>query len=775
MYNEKNIFVIQNGGQAAFYLSPNGQERSDMIGQTVSHYRIIEKLGQGGMGVVYLAEDLKLKRKVALKFLPAQSHADEEEKKRFIHEAQAASALDHPNICTIHEIDESADGLLFMVMAHYDGDTLKGMISRGSLEIKKVLHIASQILDGLQEAQASGIVHRDIKPANIFITSRGQAKILDFGLAKLKGRTRLTKSGTMLGTLAYSSPEQLSGEEVDHRTDIWSLGVVIYEMITARLPFGGEYEQAMMYSILNEEPVAIGRELPGGLDGIIARALAKDPAKRYASYAEFREAMESARERIKDHGDRRPKADEKALPSIAVLPFVNMSPDPEDQYFGDGLAEELINALAQIQGLRVPARTSSFRFRGEDVDIREIGHRLNVRHVLEGSVRRAGRRLRVTAQLIKVADGYHLWSERFDRELQDVFAVQDEIAQAIVRQLQVKLVGPQGQNLVIQRTENLEAYSAFLKGRYYLNTLTAEGWKKSYTLFQKAIELDPEFPLPYEILAHYYQSMAWWGSAAPRQIMPQSQAASEKALALDNSLGMAHASLAICYWAYHREIEKAERELQLGIEAEPASAWNHVFYALFLGCRGRHAEAITEARNGLRLDPLSSLGAAWAASTLCGAGAADEALEICREAISMDPDHWHLYYHHGLACLHASKLEAAVDSFKRAVSLSTNAAVTVSLLAITHYALGNRDEADRLTDGLVRRSREEYVAPFFLACLHAARHDQGRALEYLQEAVEERDLFLASYPMHPPQFQLKGAEFDSLLAPTGLIYWLAAD
>ena len=413
-----------------------------MIGKTISHYRILEKLGQGGMGVVHKAEDTKLDRFVALKFLPPHLSQDKENKKRFIHEANTVSALNPPNIATIYEIDE-ADGQMFIAMEYIEGKSLQEIVgARHALPPPDSIDYAIQIAEGLQAAHKKEIIHRDIKPANILVTDDGVVKIIDFGLAKLAGLTMLTKEGTTLGTVAYMSPEQAQGAKVDHRTDIWALGSVLYEMLTGRQPFAGDYEQAVMYSIMNEEPEPITNlrsDIPTELQHMVQKAMQKDAGERYQQVNELLAELKSNKKRLESKkGD----ADgEEPSPSIAVLPFVNVSADPENEYFSDGLSEELINALTKLEGLHVVARTSAFRFRGKEIDIRDVGKQLNVGTVLEGSVRKSGNRLRITAQLINVADGYHLWSERYDRELVDVFAIQDEISQAIVNTLEVQLLG----------------------------------------------------------------------------------------------------------------------------------------------------------------------------------------------------------------------------------------------------------------------------------------------------------------------------------------------
>lgn len=400
-----------------------------MIGKIISHYKILEKIGKGGMGVVYKAEDTKLKRTVALKFLPKEFTADPEAKERFIQEAQAAGALDHPNICTVYEIDE-VNGQTFIVMAYIEGQNLKDRFKSGLLEIEDALEIAIRVAEGLQEAHENGIVHRDIKPANIMLTVKDQAKILDFGLAKLSWGVDLTKTATIMGTVAYMSPEQAKGEKVDHRTDIWSFGAMLYEMLTGERPFKVTHDQAVLHAILNEDPVPITKirkDIPQELEKIVKKTLEKDLKKRYGVMGAMLKDLKSVGSKsVSVSADK---------PSIAVLPFVNMSADPENEYFSDGLAEDLINALTKITDLHVVARTSSFAFKGEKVDIREIGEKLNVDNLLEGSVRKVGNRVRITAQLIKVKDGYHLWSDRYDRNMEDVFAIQDEITEKIMGKL----------------------------------------------------------------------------------------------------------------------------------------------------------------------------------------------------------------------------------------------------------------------------------------------------------------------------------------------------
>jgi TolB-like protein/Tfp pilus assembly protein PilF len=741
-----------------------------MIGQNISHYKILEKLGEGGMGVVYKAEDTKLDRAVALKFLPPELTRDPHAKARFIHEAKAASALDHPNVCTIYEVDETDDGRMFIAMACYEGETLREKIAGGPLPLDEAVNIAQQVAQGLAQAHAQEIIHRDIKPANIFITKDGLVKIVDFGLAKLAGQTRVTKTGTTMGTLAYLAPEQARGEEVNHCADIWSLGITFYEMITGKRPFRGDHEQAIMYSIVNEAPKSLRSlrpEVPADLEPIIIKMLAKDPSDRYQSSTELIHAL-LALKRQPGVTATEIETDEMArLPSIAVLPFTNMSPDPENQYFGDGLTEELINAFVQIEGLRVAARTSTFCFRGEGVDLREVGKRLNVGTVLEGSVRKSGNRLRITAQLINIADGYHLWSKRFDRKMEDIFDIQDEIARAIVDQLKVKLVGPKDQTLVSCGTENLEAYKALLEGRYYLHSLTPGGWTRSLALLRKATEFDPSFALPHAWLSDYYQSLAWWGGCPPHEMMPKSRAEAERAIELDDELGIAHAGLAVVLWSYDWDFRGAEREFIRALELDPTEAFSHMRYALYLSCQERHEETIAEARLSLKLEPLDGLLAAWVASTLFGAGAIEEAIDTILKALDMGQDHWQLHLFLGFAHLHASRKMEAAAALEKAVDLSGGASITLALLGVTFYLMGKYSEADGYVERLTERSKQQYVAPCFFAWLSVAQGEKLAALTYLERAIEERDLFIVTDSIMPPQIRLRGPESDALFARAG--------
>jgi len=605
-----------------------------MIGKTILHYKILEKLGEGGMGVVYLAEDTKLERKVAIKFLPRHIASNSEERERFKIEAKAAAALNHPNIGTIHAIEESEDQI-FIVMELIDGIELKEKIKSSAIKVDEAVNIAVQIAEGLEAAHKKGIVHRDIKSSNIMITDDGKVKIMDFGLAKIKGGTEVTKLGSTMGTVAYMSPEQTKGESVDQRTDIWSLGVVLYEMLTGELPFKGDYEQAKIYSILNEEPNFIA-ELHGDiqpqLTQIVEKALKKNPKERYQTTKDFIEE-------IKAFDKSEPSIKGKMITStVAVLPFSNMSNDTEQQYFCDGMAEDIINDLAHLKGLQVVARTSSFAFRDKNLDIREIGRKLGAHSIVEGSVRKAGNRLRITAQLINVADGYHLWSERYNRELEDVFAIQEEISNAIVNALRIELTGEDDKPVEKRYTNNLEAYDLYLKGRYFWNTRQSGGMEKAKQHFEKAVEIDPTYALAYAGLADYYNIMGWYEYTPPMECFPKAKQAALKAIEIDDNLAEAHSALAFAKWTFDWDLRSAERGFKHALELNPNFSTAHMWYSNFLVMTGRTEEGFVEIEKALTIDPLSLNIKACSGGMFYLAGQYDRAVNQCKNTLEMNPN-----------------------------------------------------------------------------------------------------------------------------------------
>jgi serine/threonine protein kinase/tetratricopeptide (TPR) repeat protein len=742
-----------------------------MIGETISHYRITEKLGEGGMGVVYKAEDTRLKRSVALKFLSELGIRDEADKARFLREAQAAASLDSPNICTTYEIDD-AEGQTFISMAYIEGQSLDRKIEASSLSIEEAQDIAAQVAGGLQEAHEKGIIHRDIKSANIMITERGRAKITDFGLAKLAGQTRLTKTATLLGTISYMSPEQVRGEKIDHRADIWSLGVVFYEMLAGRLPFEGPNEAAVIYAILNEEPQFLTNlrpEISMAVEQVVFRMMEKYPEDRYENMAAVLADIDSMKSGRREFTSVVSKL--RASPSIAVLPFADMSPGKDQEYFCDGLAEELINALTQIEDLRVIARTSAFSFKNQDVDVREIGRKLNVETILEGSVRKAGNRLRITAQLVNTAGGHHLWSERYDRELDDVFAIQDEITLAIVDKMKVNLLGEEKDELPKRPEAGPEPYSLYLKGRWFWNKMTEAGLTKALECFQKASELASCCSLPYVGMADAYSLLPYYSSYPPEEAYPKAREAAMKALEVDDSIAEAHTSLGLVKSHFDWDWEGSEKEFRRAIEINPGYAPAHLGYAMLLMFVNRLDEALAEIKLATELDPLSLI-----INTMMGmiarfAGRPDLSMEALKKTIEMEPDFVYAHMFLGFAYIDNGMIDEAMREFEKERALSGGWNPSVEAYVGGAYAvIGNRDEAEKILDELQARSKETYVPAFVLAILHFSLGNENQGFECLERAYEERDHWLCWINVNPSLDNVRSnPRFLAILKKMGLV------
>ncbi len=756
-----------------------------MIGQTISHYKILEKIGEGGMSVVYKAEDTTLKRFVALKFPSAQILADEGKKARFIHEARAAAALDHPNICTLHEIDE-VGGKTFISMAHIDGQSLYEKIKSGPLSLNETIDISIQAAQGLYEAHEKGIVHRDIKSANIMVTESGQVKIMDFGLAKLAGETtetRLTQAGAIMGTVDYMSPEQARGEAVDYRTDIWSLGVVMYEMLTGQLPFKGGNAQAVIHSILYEEPKRLRdlrRDVPATLEQTVQKMIEKDPSNRYdgmkALIAELKslslklslskEHAVSKRTKLKAVGViaavlacvgigalvyLRPWAvQEKGLPSIAVLPFTDMSPEKDQEYFCDGMAEELINALTQIKDLRVIARTSAFSYKGRDVNIRDIGSQLNVATILEGSVRKADNRLRITAQLVDTTSGHHLWSERYDREMGDVFAIQDEITLAIVDKLRPKLLGQEKARLAKRQPVDIEAYNLYLRGLFFWNKRTEANLKKAIEHFEQAIEKEPDYALAYAGLASSYGLLPLYVSLPPKQYTLKGKEAALRALQIDETLAEAHASLGLIKTWYEWDWEGGESQFKRAIELNPGYASTHQWYSYNLLFTARFDDALKEMEKASALDPISVVITKDLGTICYYAGQLDRAIESGKRALEMDPSMMYAHYHIGLSYLKKSMYEEALAEFQKEREIAIGSpGLAEPAIVFTYMRIGKPDEAQKIQDELVEQSKQRYISPFTMASAYFAfgRNDEG--FKFLIKAYDEQDQWISLLKIDP--------------------------
>ncbi len=715
-----------------------------MIGKTISHYTILEELGEGGMGVVYKAEDLKLKRSVALKFLRPFASGSDKEKSRFVHEAQAAAALDHPNICTVHEIDE-VEGQTFIAMAYIKGKSVKEKIESGPLKLDEALDIAIQLTEGLHAAHEKGIVHRDIKSANIMVAENGQVKITDFGLAKLAGQTKITKTGTTMGTVAYMSPEQARGEKIDHRTDIWSLAVVLYEMITGQQPFKGEYELAAVYSIINEEPenmANLRKGVPIELKTIVSKAMTKDVEERYQNVGELLFDLRSLVKKYESTCFTDQISQMKSVPSIAVLPFVDMSPQKDQEYFCDGIAEELINVLTHVENLHVVARTSAYSFKHKNLDVREIGRKLNVEHVLEGSVRKAGNRVRITAQLVTVIDGYHVWSEKYERDMEDIFAIQDDISLAIVDNLKIRLLRKEKEAILKRHTDDLEAYNLYLKGIYFSRMYSAEGFNNAIEYFERSLQQDPNYALAYYGLAEVYYTISYWSNVPPKEAYPKAKAYTKKALDIDETLAEAHAALGLVCAFYEWNWQPAEQELKHALRLSPNSAIIRMSYSWFLSLTERSEEAINEAKRAQELDPLSGLINSHVGHACIWGSQYDKAIEELQMTLKIIPDFYLAHYYLGLAYRAKSMINEATAEFEKAVDLNTKATLPAMILAATYFESGKKAEGERLWEKLEQRSKAEYMPPMGYFYIHLACGEPDIALEWLKQACEERDSFL---------------------------------
>jgi eukaryotic-like serine/threonine-protein kinase len=798
-----------------------------MTGQTISHYRILEQLGAGGMGVVYKAHDNRLDRALALKLLPENLAQQPQALERFRREARAASALNHPGICTIYDIGEQ-DGRAFIAMEFIDGETLRSHIHGKALALGEILKLGIQIAEALDAAHAEGIIHRDIKPANIFVTKRGQAKVLDFGLAKLvpKGLASADADsggespdsnsivGIISGTPSYMSPEQVRGDHLDPRTDIFSLGLVLYEMATGRQAFGGGTGGAIIEAVLTRPPVSarsINPDIPPSLEAIIDKALQKDRDQRYQHAADMladlqrlkrdtdsgrpnriiageidregdtKSVLTSTAGPLSSAGEPRSRTStaqtgilrsprvSKIIGSLAVLPFENLSRDPENEYLSDGITGSLINNLATVPKLRVMAQSTVFRYKGREIDPQVVGRELNVRAVLTGRMMQSGGSLRIGTELVDVATGSQLWGAQFDRKPGDIFVIQDEISNEISGKLRLQLTRAEKKRLITRHTEDAEAYRLYLQGRHHWNRWTEEGFYKAIGYFQQAVEKDARYALAYTGLAESYVLLGWNSYLPPKDAFPKGKAAAMAALQLDKDLGEAHTPLAAALWLHDWQWPEAHTEFKRSLELNPTYPTANHWYAEYLMTMGRHVEAIAKMKNSQELDPLSliiNVAIGWACYM---ARRYDEAIEQLLQTVELDPNYPVTYWILGLLYRITGRYELATTAGEKAVNLSGGSPLMRGALAHTYGNSGRAKEALEVLDDLARLAKHKYVAPHFFAGIHIGLGENDRAMECLEKSWEEHSHWLIYLHIDPSMDDLRSnPRFQDLLTRVGL-------
>jgi len=766
-----------------------------MVGKQVSHYRVLEKLGGGGMGVVYKAEDTRLGGAVALKFLPTEFARDPQAVERFQREARAVSALNHPHICTLYDIGEH-EGQPFLAMELLEGQTLKHRLEGRSLKAEEIIKLGAQVAEALEAAHAKGIIHRDLKPANIFVTTHGQAKLLDFGVAKLMHplgeaatAETLTETGSAPGTLPYMAPEQLRGEAVDARTDLYALGCVLYEMTTGQRPCPETHGPRLIDAILHEPPIPPSRLNPKvgpGLEGIILKALDKDPERRYQAARELRVDLERltlsttavaaaavARPLVRrtllaaglavaalaalvglNVGGVRDRLAGLLQPprveSIAVLPLANLSGDVGQEYFADGMTEELITHLAQIRALRVTSRTSVMPYKETKKPLGVIARELKVSWVVEGSVRRAGDRVRVTAQLIDARTDQHLWADNFERDLKDVLTLQSEIARAIARQVDVRLSPQEQARLAQARPVNPAAHEAYLRG------LTADDLGKAMGYFQQAIQLDPNYAPAHAGQADLYYFFGLFGIMPPPQAFSQMRAAAEKALALDETLANAHGALALVKLHYDWDWAGAEREFKRALELNPSQADVRHAYAHFLMVMNRRQEWVAESQWAVDLDPFEPGLLTCLAWHHLYAGQYDQAVAQSQKVLRAEPDYWWAIINLAWAYEQKGMYPEAIAQFERSFTQWPGSSLALASLAHSYARAGRKQEALKALAQLQAQAKKGFVPAYDLATVYAGLGDTDQAFAWLDKAFEERDAFLVHVRWDP--------KFDNLHA-----------